>query len=1186
MKSLKQYIDSQNMTESYLFMNYGKDIDSVLFKFETYTKQRIFKNVYESKYDIDFTINEQYAVNNLFRLICEDYRDKLLEELNVFEDYFNGQISINEAELKLVSYAKEIWNEKKDKVKQAYEKCKTKIKEINDLIKEFSNKAITSVKDMANKIMAILEKFNCTIEELFKKMGFSNIEEEEKEWMAASEDIVNNIERLKSNNIYETFGNQLKDELINEKNKEENNEENKSNVVKQADKKGVKQMLKKAFKQMCIWAMVCVAIPGFVCAYFPGTFLALLVPIVCKLACNGYKIVKLWKQFKTIKKEWDTYSKVQKWITVIGIIASIIALGLNFNSIIGDGGKMLSAFSKTSCDLLAKANLGTQPDVLTRGFAAFISWLKGGKFGWDDLGAAYKSITDSFAEHTELVTEKITKVTAKIGKSGKELLDEFEGSKFKSSSAVWKYLHKSEINPSEITDKGVYDVVLDGHSDANWFSKLNDIAQKAGVELKPDNALNKGLNAICNNAGSLTGVKMPGKLLKYLIDNNIDLGHNSFKAVDGIMKGVSIIGGSTDTSEVISTVTDVIKAASSMLITIPSVEFAFQNNGGFQVRLGEEGSNNFIYQVDENGVRTEDFKDTDKIKELVSKTEEYYKTLENSAESDEDKEKVKEEYEKFKEKFNSDVKNLKRIVFYGKKIEDDSKNESRQYISLAEYILEKKEYNIENPDKETIFKNLDDLRKLIESKCPGYTKQTDINNKQIIQKSDSTLAGSTQIILRSIFSSNQKNKTSTFEWDNEFTPDKNELAKTTIKKRATTETTEDDKFGPEDVARLASFLQKNLYKDTDTETLSKALIDVIIIKTLLRKSSEITETIKASYKQLVDNFSKSETFKKDLPEEWIPGKNWAPLFKDVKVNDEEANKIKETENNNIPSEQEIEEIEDEVNNTDNTDNTDSTDNNSEENTDEKEIEILEFIPFFNGWDIADADKNGPRKEPYSLKGCFTSLEFIAIEKGTSIDNIEKMLGELLFDMVNNCYNLIADKPCIKDGDKFKINENSSYKENDERSELGDFTNAEITDILNNKDNAKKYLSILGSKIKIAKTKKEEEQIKELEKKNESIKNSEELKKLKPELYDKEGNIKEEEWKKFNSALSNYQLGKHKSKKSKGFFAKLWDSIKSLFGFKTDDLEKANELVVKSQNTNESLEIFNKRLSLSEYIKLH
>jgi hypothetical protein len=48
---------------------------------------------------------------------------------------------------------------------------------------------------------------------------------------------------------------------------------------------------KKAFKQMFIWAMVCVAIPGFICAYFPGTFLALLVPIVCKLAWNGYKIV-------------------------------------------------------------------------------------------------------------------------------------------------------------------------------------------------------------------------------------------------------------------------------------------------------------------------------------------------------------------------------------------------------------------------------------------------------------------------------------------------------------------------------------------------------------------------------------------------------------------------------------------------------------------------------------------------------------------------------------------------------------------------------------------------------------------------------------------------------------------------------------------------------------------------------
>ena len=107
--------------------------------------------------------------------------------------------------------------------------------------------------------------------------------------------------------------------------------------------------------------------------------------------------------------------------------------------------------------------------------------------------------------------------------------------------------------------------------------------------------------------------------------------------------------------------------------------YAPDNAGGFRVRLGEEGSENFVYEINKDGVREEKFEDTDKLKELINKTKEYHKQLEENAKSDEDKEKVQKAIKEFNERFNSEIKDIKRVVFYGKKVEEekDEKEEEK-----------------------------------------------------------------------------------------------------------------------------------------------------------------------------------------------------------------------------------------------------------------------------------------------------------------------------------------------------------------------------------------------------------------------------------------------------------------------------------------------------------------------------
>ena len=171
------------------------------------------------------------------------------------------------------------------------------------------------------------------------------------------------------------------------------------------------------------------------------------------------KWFKLVKQWKTVRQEFGTYTKSQKIITVISMIASIVALFFNFKSSFESLGKIWEAFVKSGGDLFANANLGIQPDVLTRAFGALVKMIKEGKFSFKDFGESFKAITDSFAEHIPGV-EQVAKHAAKVGKSGKELLDEFEKGGFKGSTQAWKdVLKPASIDPSEVTGDGVYDVV-------------------------------------------------------------------------------------------------------------------------------------------------------------------------------------------------------------------------------------------------------------------------------------------------------------------------------------------------------------------------------------------------------------------------------------------------------------------------------------------------------------------------------------------------------------------------------------------------------------------------------------------------------------------------------------------------------------------------------------------------------
>ena len=608
--------------ERKLMLEHASDLDNVIYKYSLYANNISNHIVNESRYDETFTLSEQAAANGLLRFVCEEYIESLNNELTLYEHIYND--TINEGLGDYFKKAKEVIvkaaKKGKDWVKDQIEAIQIQIQEIKEFLVQLANDVIKSVKDMTAKMMSLLEKFDCTIKGLFEKINdkvkIFDIEELEKTWTDESKKVADQIKanpkEIEKFNVYDDSEN--KKDIITE------DEEKEGEAVNQTgkDKGRWKQALWQAFKQLAIWAVVCVAIPGVVIAAFPGTFIALLVPLVCKLAWNGYKIVKLWKQFQKVKEEWSSYGKLQKWITVISMAASIVALICNFKSLAESTGPVLKGLYKSGFDLLSKANLGIQPDALQRGFAAVINMLKEGKFSMDDFKASYDAISDSFNQH---ITEKITKTVTAVVKKGQDgtefIKNNFEDKQFKTPQEFWNKVKPSFMNPKDVTDDGMYDVVADGYLKGGaggnaWSDKAIAIAKQLGEEksLTPVRGFNDALHSIFSGQGSVTGFKMSGKLLKELSDAGC-LGHDNI---------FGIVGSVANTVSQTTVFQDIVQAATSMLMTIPSVELAPENNGGFRVRLGEKGSKNYVYEVGKDDVRTVEKKDHTKEYEDIKKT--------------------------------------------------------------------------------------------------------------------------------------------------------------------------------------------------------------------------------------------------------------------------------------------------------------------------------------------------------------------------------------------------------------------------------------------------------------------------------------------------------------------------------------------------------------------------------------
>lgn len=1201
-----------------ILLEHGKEIDSILYKFNKYAFDSINNNVdinvYESNENIEFTLEEQSASNELLIYIAEECIESLQNELIVCKHILRDDVeSINENLLdtfkSVKNYIGEITGKAKTKALEYANAIKEKIKDLGEFITMLIKNTIKTVADMVEKLMGILEKMNCTISALFEKIGFDK-KEAELSWDELTKE---NIEKIKNDpkiidkfkvyGEFEKVSEELKNdkELIVEvkffKKKQKNEEEPEKEgtaINQNKNAKGWKGALWKACKQLFWWATVCVAIPGVVVAFFPGTFLALLVPLACKLAWSGYKIFKLWGQFKKVKSEWKTYDKKTKWISAVSLVLTVIAIAINIGTIASTAGKVLDAFAKTGGNLMAHANLGIQPDVLTRGFAAIVKTIKDG----GSIGENFKDITSAFAQELHINVAKTVNTVVKKGQSAQEFLkdNDYISKIFKNSNHPWDELKdkglqvgakKMASTVQKFSDSDSLDMLFDG-SEGGIGKKLAGFAQEYRNATGSPNpiqsigtAVNKTLNLMNSNAGALCPAKMSAGFVKWLIQN-----HPDEMGVNGLC---TIIGSTAEVATTITQTLDIVTAATDMLLTIPAVQFVPEYNGGFRIRLGEKGSKNYVYEVGKDDVRQvnksdhkNDYKDIKKI--IVDKNVDDMKNILEASKKEDNNEDIKNKLEEFKKNFEKNIDSGECILIYGKRVKEDV-NES--YISLNKFISESlhNQYINESIDisdlkidlsknsndlsKKELLTNLEKLKgffllravdhkndKLIKLETSGKTKKEREDNAKEVEMSYDELTKA----INSLFGPLGDGKTV----KNTATAAKYILGPFFKKYGVEDELKSGDYWRLFfNISLLSNLLKSKKYKGDDSENNKEKIVkDWDFIKSLLKN------TIKSAEEVTHEDLKKIEPVANDI--NIIDDSTDAP----IEGNDESDKNDKK-----------------------------SNDISSNDESDDKEKKPIMLLIYGYGKDLANADKNGPRKDPYSMKGLFNTCEFMTITKGTSINNLKKLFGDIFNKQISEVYNVIADKPCNDDKNLYDKKDNDT-----ERPDLANLTNQEATKLINKKEEGEKLVEQKG-KVSAAETPKEKEQLKKLhETNNEAVENDKDLQsklnEINPDLVDKDGNLNKEEWDRTNDILSEYQLSKHKEKSHKGFFGRMWDSIKKFFSGGDDsnnkrhkytekELDRLAELIaekvkkkLKKEKTNESYEdiVFNQRKSLTQYIK--
>lgn len=1210
MKRLNEFINNSNsndvilsfITEAELIKEHGKTIDNIFNKFNRYNNLLVNNNINESLYfnshkydDIFFNTEEQLVAQKLLINIVEQYAyHMMIDEGLITESMVNENVFQN---------IKKFASEKTEQIKTGLSNISKKFKQLYDFLNELVKNGIKSVKQMFWKITDMMIALGCKFEELVNKLKL----DKKKALSALLDKIKSLFKRVKSKdpevtqNVYESYA----QELIAEEDTPENNQTDNTNNNDKSEKTDggkswgglIGDAAKTILIQMFAYYAVTLVLPAII-TLIGGPIAGAIAECLGKIIwSSGVVFLQARKEYKFHKDgEYAKLSKVKKWAHNIFFWFNICWAAWKAISGVIDMGKIVSALASNNENIIKTILPSDGVQKITTSLNKVWKGLTGENApGFDKMQEHIDFVEKGFWEEIGKGTETTTD-----GMSADEIKKAFEEGNFKSSADAVKYFKDKGLITSldklkELKDNGNSSIILDGHfspTKNKWSADLLKAWKDYGGSEKDLRALlSQGHNAVLHgmnkNAGAMAVLNLPNKFLKFCGEHNVSLGH----------KGAFSILGSESTTEVVKKVLTHLAPIKNSLDVfgglfpwgsskhvddkVEPVPVVVEDGEGFRVRLGSENDKeNFVYEIGKGGVKQEKMSEVSSIiKEkngvLIDKINGYFneikKSLKEKLEHTED-EGDKTKFNEHLELIEKTIKEQEITIFYGKKIEIEEKNES--HYSLYDYLI------LEGITNSQVIDNIKQIG--------DYFLNYRINGTDGLNG----------------------------QWNKRF-------------KRIFN----GDELEENDIKSIALYFQTKIFGQNSNLNYTKIVTLLTVINKLSKtvkdnnnanetktKNNDIDDSVKFKYNFIVSLLKQDKTIVNDIDKKKLELLN-IPLKKSKR--DELSEKGKEAEKeaakqanvntddtNGKEAKAELEKQDITIpGDTDNTNNKDTKeqDNDSNNNNDEKEVPVLAWSPIFLiGCDLADATKDGPRKDVFTMKNMYNYYQYLTFDGGLSENGIEKFLGEeIIANGITTTYNISANKPCFeKNGGKFEVNSDEGLDAASERDDFGKFTNNEITEIMNDHAKGKNYLKgntsgkiSKSDKKKIEATQSKIKQtIKDSDKLQKYCQNSKTLK----NVIDDNGNINDKELDNVSMAVTQEQ-----AKENTGFWGRVKNFFSSLFGGdnnsdstpKYDDseikelLKEIKEILEElknkeNKNTNESLNLFNKqnyRVSLQDYI---
>lgn len=622
MKSLVSYQKNNNyfnslqsklenpITESFdsLFKYHGSEFDSILHKLSIYNYRCANPNfIHESTKNVYFTLEESYAARNFLISIVSEY------ERSLYEEFCNEHnIIITEGLDSIKNFYSKIKDEVKSGDSKAIEGFKAlgeKVKQLKEFIKDVLNNVIKTAKDLFKRITSMMISIGTSLVELITKLvGDKHLDEFEENFDKLTQEAIKTQANSKEN-IFESFHNEyVKNECL------ERIDEGIWDTIKTKSKgfftwKNIKAIGLNLLLQQMAYYTVCWVIPAAVTLACPPA--GALAETLCKLIWSASSI---WKQLKSM---WEythspEYKEAKKWKKVLRWVLFIVSIGWSLYTL---GNTGLDA--KKQIDHIITN--GTWEGLLPSDAVLNVT-----KY----LNNIWKAITGSDAEgYKTAILWKNDQVIKKF----EEVAGEGEGSKEGKVDNLSTTNDMERIKSVAGNGKGADDFADTIEKDyikanikgtSNCHDAIENIGKNTPIHSQNDMVI--AVDAATKNAierGGLPGVAAGS--------NNIDATQATCLAAKAAHSGTGTVYlvriiDLAPTPENISAVQQSIAnldggwscplSAPLQATEIPVISNSFswcggffpttqKPFGGFKMRLGSEGTRNYVYNVPKNGVR-------------------------------------------------------------------------------------------------------------------------------------------------------------------------------------------------------------------------------------------------------------------------------------------------------------------------------------------------------------------------------------------------------------------------------------------------------------------------------------------------------------------------------------------------------------------------------------------------------